>query len=466
MRLRRLQCRFRRSLVGEHRLDRVIEQLAHAPGLEGRELGRRERQLVAGHRRVGEARRVILHGLGVVRRLRRGEVARADAPFRRLLRRGEVADQLHGCNPLFGCGLLEDVEVTAAGRRAAPLRGRQHAHAEIELGGVLDRSQVAGGMPHDRGLAVEEVGAQRAPFDRALGHDVVLVAEVVPVLEGLDDRGMVVIGPVAIGVHQHLPVLHRERLEHPVGVPGRRNHHAPALHLAGGVALDQLLAHLGHLRPVCRRLVGIEPGFLERVLVVVHDNGRALERNAVDLALEGAVGHQARIKALQPRLFLGTLGDVVEGDDGVLLDQLVDVDREQHRELRRLAAFQRGERLDARVVVVAGVDGIDLDARILLFESGDKLIDQLGQLSADRDRIVHVQLDRTGRPGRRGEEQAQHCGHGHQETSDGVLHGKAPHLRRRERPARPKIIRGENMRQCACTATFDAFLMTGASTAL
>ena len=38
-----------------------------------------------------------------------------------------------------GVRLLEDVEVAAAGRAAAPLAGRQHRHAEVELGVVLAR---------------------------------------------------------------------------------------------------------------------------------------------------------------------------------------------------------------------------------------------------------------------------------------------------------------------------------------
>ena len=196
------------------------------------------------------------------------------------------------------------------------------------------------------------------------------------------------VGLVAFPVHEILAVLSRERLEHPVRVAGGGDHHAPARHVARGVLFHQLPRHLRHLVPGGRRLLRVEPGFLERILVPVHDDGRALERDAVHLALVGAVRHQRRVERLQPCFVRGGAGDVVERQDHVLLEQLVEVDREQHRHLRRLPGPERRERLDACVVVIAGVDGVDLDVRMFLLEPGDEIVDYLGKRPADCDRVI------------------------------------------------------------------------------
>ncbi len=304
---------------------------------------------------------------------------------------------------LFRRGLLEDVEVAAAGRRAAALLRRQHGDAEVEGGVVLDDRQVAGGMPHDGGLALEEVLPQRTPLDRALGHHLVPGAEVLPEFQGLDGRGRVEIGFVAGAVHQDLVVLHGQRAEHPVRVTGGRDHDSPLR----SVGLGQFLARGHQLVPGRGRLFGIEPGVAERVLVVVHDDGRALERNAPGLAAGAAVLHQRRVERIEPGPIFGRCDDVVEGDDRVLLDEFVDVDREHHRQLRRLAALQRRQRLDPRVVVIAGIDRVDLDVRVFLHEVGDDAVDHLGQRAADRDRVIHGQLGGRLR-GRGG--QAETCG--------------------------------------------------------
>src|SRR3954469_25903260 len=219
------------------------------------------------------------------------------------------------------------------------------------------------------------------------------------------------VGLVAVLVHQVLPVLAREGLEHPVGVAGGGHAHAPARDVTGGVLLHELRRHALHLGPGGGRLLWVEAGFLERLLVPVKDDGRALERDAVGLALVGAVRHQRRVEGLQP---LPVGADVVEGDDHVLLEQLVDVDGEEHRHLRRLPGFQRRERLDARVVVVAGVDGVHLDVGMLLLEAGDEAVDHLGERPADRDRIVEGELGlalREGRAGEKREQQAQKSFH-------------------------------------------------------
>ena len=263
-------------------------------------------------------------------------------------------------------------------------------------------------MPHDGGVLLQEVLAQGRPLDGALGHDPVGLAEIQPVFQRAHAAGRIEIGLVAGPVHQDLVVLHGERAEHPVGIAGRGDHDAPALDPAGGVLLDQLFAHGRKLVPGRRRLVRIEPGVAEGVLVVVHDDGRALERDAPGLAAGLTVLHQGRVELVQPGSLLVGLDDVVEGDDGVLLDQLVDVDREHDRELGRLAGLQRGQGLDAGVVVVARVDRLDLDVGVLLHEVGDQPVDDLGQRPADGHRIVHGKLDLG--PGPAGETERERAG--------------------------------------------------------
>ena len=225
------------------------------------------------------------------------------------------------------------------------------------------------------------------------GHHAVDGAEVVPELQRLLGGRRVEVGHVAVAVHQHLVVLHGQRAEHPVGIPGRRNHHSPALDLLTALA-DKLLPGRDQIVPGRRRVLGIESGFPEGILVVVHDDGGALERDAPGLAPGHAVLHQRRVEGREPRPLVIRLDDVVEGDDGVLLDQLVDVDREHDRQLGRLTALQRREGLDARVVVVAGVDCLDLDVRILAHEVRDQAVHDLGQRAADGDGVVHRQLHR------------------------------------------------------------------------
>ena len=157
------------------------------------------------------------------------------------------------------------------------------------------------------------------------------------------------------------------------------------------VLLDELLAHRDHLVPARRRLFRIEAGVLEGVLVPVQHDGRALERNAPGLAVDLAVGHERRIEILEPRL---VADKAVKRHDGVLVHQREDVGREQHRQLRRLAAFHGGHRFGHRVGVVAGIDRRHLDIGVFLLEAADHVVDDLGHGAADRDRVIHREIDR------------------------------------------------------------------------
>jgi hypothetical protein len=119
----------------------------------------------------------------------------------------------------------------------------------------------------------------------------------------------------------------------------------------------------------------------------------ALERHAVGLAAGGAVLHEGRIEAAEPLPF-GIAGDqLLEGHDGVLFDQGEHVHRQDHRELGRVAAFDRRQHLGDGVLIAAGVDRVDLHARGLGDVLGGQRVDGLGRLAADGDGKEELQVD-------------------------------------------------------------------------
>ena len=91
----------------------------------------------------------------------------------------------------------------------------------------------------------------------------------------------------------------------------------------------------------------------------------------------------------------------VERHDCVLVDQRVHIGRQKHRGRRRVTAFDRSERLGDRILVGAGVDGLDFDPRVVLFEVGGEGVDDSGDRPADGDRVVERDLYRRLRQGNR-----------------------------------------------------------------
>ena len=88
--------------------------------------------------------------------------------------------------PLRLAGGLEQIEIAAAGRAAAPLVGRQHRHAERELRVAADVRQVARGGPDHRHLLLQEIARRGAPIDHARRMRVIFRAQVDPVAQRLD----------------------------------------------------------------------------------------------------------------------------------------------------------------------------------------------------------------------------------------------------------------------------------------
>jgi len=175
--------------------------------------------------------------------------------------------------------------------------------------------------------------------------------------------------------------------------------------------------------PGARRLVRIEARLLEHVLVVVENDGGALEWDAPRLAAGLAVLHERRVEALEPRLVLGRLDEIVEGYDRILVDQRIHVGRQQDRGDRRLAALDRGQGLRDRLLVAAGINRLDLDPRVLLLEIGGEAIDNLGDRPADRDRIEERDFDRRLGTGARGDE--RHQQRARERASGGLQNGHA-----------------------------------------
>ena len=159
-----------------------------------------------------------------------------------------------------------------------------------------------------------------------------------------------------------------------------------------GAVFRQLLAHRDHFVPGLRWAVGIQPGRAEHVLVVVGNDGRALERDAPGLALDPGVGHQRGVETVEPGLAVIAFDQIIEGYNQSLFDQVIGIDREHDRQLRRLARVQRRQGTDTGIVVVAGIDRIDLDVRVGGFEVRDDPVDDFGQGTTDSNRIVHGQF--------------------------------------------------------------------------
>ena len=175
-------------------------------------------------------------------------------------------------------------------------------------------------MPHHGCLTLNEGLTERAPFNGAFRHDFFFGRKIAPELKRLDNRRIIEIGLGAIVAHQFLAILDGKALEHPVRIPGRRHHQAPF------AVFRKRLASRYQFFPGLGRHFRIKTGFAEHVLVVVHDNGRTLERDAPGFAIDFAIGHQRRIEAIQPFLVFGGFDDIIKRNNQVLFDQVVNVD--------------------------------------------------------------------------------------------------------------------------------------------
>ena len=353
----------------------------------GREFGDGEFKLVARHRGGGEACGIVDHGLGLVGLRAHRDIAGVDAPLGRALGLGDPFGEAEGGLLLGGRGLLGDVEIAAAGGAAAPLARRQHGDAKGEFGVVADIGQIARGGPHHRGLALEEILGGGAPFHDAGGMNLVLLAQIHPILQRILHALLVEEGALASCVRKLVARLDGERLQQPVAEAGGGDLHAPLGDGARGVAFRQLLREGRMFGPVGRRLLGVETRLFEQILVPVEHDGGALEGYAPDLAAGLAVGHEGGEEALQPGLVVITLHEGVDGGDRVFVDEGEHVSGELHGEGWRGAALVGGQDLDQRFLIGASIDWRHLDAGVLLVEALRIGVDELGDRAAHRHRV-------------------------------------------------------------------------------
>ena len=177
---------------------------------------------------------------------------------------------------------------------------------------------------------------------------------------------------VGLGGERHV-VPGRQLLEVDPGDPGVAE---AAVGIAGGL---QLLGGVEHLGPGLGRVVGVEAGFLERVLVVPHHRTGRVERKRQHLALGGGViAGDARQVGLGIEGLAGFLHQHVHRlhraggrhhGGGADLEHLHDV--------RRLSRAERGDAGVHGIRVAALVGRDDLVVLLGRIEVGGELDDQI-----------------------------------------------------------------------------------------
>ena len=185
--------------------------------------------------------------------------------------------------------------------------------------------------------------------------------------------------------------------------------------VAVGVFLGQLFGCILQFRPGLGRFVRIQARFLEGVLVVVHNHGRALKRHAPGLATRLAVGHECGVKALEPRLVSIGLHKVVDGHDGIFIDQREHIGRQQHRSGGCFARLVRRQRLHNGFLVGTRINRHDFVLRVGLVEIRRVAVNRFGDGATHGNGVVKRHFHRRLRPGCGGHAQHGGCGRSLQE---------------------------------------------------
>src|SRR5690606_25760761 len=228
------------------------------------------------------------------------------------------------------------------------------------------------------------------------------------VVEGSLGRGPL----AAVAVVDVLGVGHRQKL---LKVP------------AVDVVAKAVLAVTGHAAGVlpelgvsARRPLRIQPGFPEHVLVVVQDGVGRVERNRVQLPVDGVVVEQVRNQVVHDARL--PVDELLQGHRGLEVDHTPRADLIHVHQVRRIARLQRQNVLVQQVVVAALVDGFHLDDVL----RGVELVDERGQdVPADgaAQRVPKLDLDLGCGRARQGQRQHQHQERPRKKPS--VLHAKS-----------------------------------------
>ena len=350
---------------------------------------------------------------------------------------------------------LEQIEVAAARRTAAPLARGQHGDTERKFRVGADVRQVAGGGPDHRHLLLEEIARRGAPIDDAGRMRLILARR---------DRSSSAAPRRRRGwrsrspCRRRSPACRRPRWRAPgtASTGSRwRGSARPTASTASPFRFVSFCANCGMLVPGRRRTFRVQSGILERGLVPVQHDGRTLERHAPGVAVDLAVLQERRIEAAQPGAIRVAVRQRVERHDQVVVDQREHIGGQQHRELRTGVRLQRGLRLGQGVLIGAGVDRRHLDRRVLALEVGGIAVDDLRDRSANRDREIETDIGRgVGRAADAGTASAAPAVCSSRRRDALIMRQPSPLPSRRSRCGRPEAASnmwiGSSVARCTC----------------
>ncbi|MNC13184.1 hypothetical protein D3C75_609190 [compost metagenome] len=207
-----------------------------------------------------------------------------------------------------------------------------------------------------------------------------------PILESLDVLRSVEHYFFAVRSHQIVAVLQREGLKHPIGVAGHRNLQPP---LAVTCQLDRIFLHLC---PGCRRLLRVQSGSLELILVVIQNDGAALERNTVGFALCLGILHKSRIEVRQISVSSLLLYELVQRNNRIHIQQAEQLRGLQYRYIGRLFRLDSGLGFDRCIGIAAGVNRLNHNIGVLLHKICSHRFNGSRQRSSDSNRVIVSQL--------------------------------------------------------------------------
>ena len=169
--------------------------------------------------------------------------------------------------------------------------------------------------------------------------------------------------------------------------------------IARVIALGQLLGVLRHFVKGARRLLGIEAGGLEHVLVVIQQRRRGVERHGVLLAVDGVVGQHVRFEV--GRVEVLGVHEVLDRLGYLQVHHQLGRNVKELDQGRDVVALQAGAQLVERVVVAALVGRLDKAVGL----AGVEVVGQLG----DRD-TAHVAAHAVPEGDAGGAGRSLHCG--------------------------------------------------------
>ena len=237
----------------------------------------------------------------------------------------------------------------------------------------------------------QKLGGKIGPLYDAGSHDLILVLQIEPELKSLNIPWGIKHDRLAVLCHQVLAVLAVLQAETGKGPLCGTGVQCKSYAIA--VIIGQLLSVLHNLIPGCRRLLRIKAHFLEGILIIEHDHGASLERNGINLAVHIGILHESRKEIIDIFLAVRIRGNQViqrHGHPGGSHGKTLGCQTYEH--LRGSASLYSCLQLGHCIVIVAGIDRLYYDIRILCIKIITQILDQLRCGSAYIDRIVKGQM--------------------------------------------------------------------------